>query len=117
MHQTRSGGRHARPPAVPAPTAQVAALWAAVSATLRTIEGRIRYYAGGLYDARLGDQLVMLPVLHEWAGVTDVEVRDLIALLTEFETLSTGGEANEAAHDVIAYTREMIRSRLRAVLV
>lgn len=117
MQEKRPGGRHARPPAAPATTAQLAGLWSAVSATLRTIEGRLRYYTGGEHDSRLGEQLTLLPVMHEWASVTDVEVHDVVRLLTQFETLSVGGEANEAAYDVIAYTREMIRSRLRAVLV
>ena len=117
MHQSGPGGRHRAAPAAPATTGQIAALWSAVSVVLRTLESRLRYYDDRPEDARLGEQLTLVPVMHEWAWLTDVETKTLTGLLLHFEALSVAGDSDETATAVITYTREMIRSRLRAVLI
>jgi hypothetical protein len=98
----------------PATTSDQAGLWLAVSAAHGVLERRRRFYMENEAEVRLGDQLALLPMLHDWIAVSALEANQLASLLATYALASVEVEIDRSAATAGDNVRTMARNRARA---
>jgi hypothetical protein len=75
----------------------MATVWRAVSRVQQLLGHRLLHFEDTPGDTRLGDQLSLLTMLHDWHSVTESEAADLVYLLDLYVA-----PAADVTHDDVA---------------
>lgn len=92
----------------------MATVWRAVSRVQQLLGHRLLHFEDTPGDARLGEQLSMLAMLHDWRAVTESEAADLVYLLELYVAPAADATPDDVARALNVTVRSMAVHRAGA---